>query len=1687
MSLRNASSQPPASWKGGGATPQRARGLAAQWRREVTAARGAAAHARRRLLVAGVAVLFFLCLGSLLWASTWLWPLQPSCLVLVGAGYEENLALPANVQGWQGLQDLADLSSQPSRSPWWGPGWPRLQHAPKELRVGDVWDRGLDSFAENTVIVYFALNGGADAEGAYLLPQDADARPTPENRLRVEQIVARLAQLPAHKNKLLLLDATRIQAYWPLGMIQNDFARELDKLGPRIVAVPNLAVISASAADQRSWASAEWNQTAFAHFMIEGLKGAAGDRGQDARVNGLELYRYVRANVENWAWSNRQAVQTPVLLPRGAEGERRVKQMSLSVTRNHVPADPRQLPAFTPPPDLLLAWQKYQTLASQEPPPQAYTPALWRLYRDTLLRYEQLVCGGGSANAITRLSARLIDLEQAIVKGRRVDLNSLQNTLFLPATAGISTGGPTTQARRDFNELWNAPMPEQAAVWAKLTKGVPDRLDRDVLRLRFYDMLLDRAAEDPTVNVPPGTNLLRLLTDPVAPRPVEAQYLALLIRDMPTPRPPADLIRTSLRSMHAAGQTALSAQFGVYPYSEEVYPWLRSRVEAGDAQRRLAQDLVFASDEASWDKARGLFRQANEQYDLARTDGTAVRAALATRDRILAQLPYYSRWLAQRRQTDSKEQQAAADAVLRDVEQLWQDAHQLAAQLASADPAAIAKAPPGKGEWPVPRGLTAQADVVRQGFERLTQRFLQTTLSLTDANLQVVWRDIDDVLQVPDIDSLLRVQLIANQRRISRQLLIETGPNPEKVPALSQQRYRDRQKEHARTQGRLAIAILGTRWFNEVAGADHENYTQARHRLDTFVVEENWWESLAKVGEQVGACWRQMPVEINRLVQLARTAERPAAMSALRDADRLARVVDGGDSLRILGHPAEEYRHRGLQSLLLWLGQRTWDDHWFAEDPTTDPYYRVAGLLYANDAARFDPRPKERQTEVLALQRRLMQAGGLTILGAARQSFTSEQRFGLDYRVAPAEGAEVPPGFPVVRVEPGKFLEVTDPAAGPRLPREIGAAAAAAGLKVQMRSPVLLEAEAKPPRVPRPESTTLSIHGLYRGQRLQRDTRIELYPLADVITYRQPLPEQGSVAVRADEATISRYGASNGAIAIVLDCSGSMGPPTGEVYGPATKYAEALSALRQVLRRLPKGTTVSLWTFGQAMGPRKTVPDAERTVQRLLAPVKWDPEEPAQLRDLMAKVAYPTLEPWNESPVVRAMVMAKDDLKKATGFKTLLVLTDGMDNRFATDQELNPNKIDIPTFLTQTFRDSGIVVNMVGYKVVNAEMKRAEQQFKVIEKLPLPGKWVTVSESKELAGILERAMRQQLRYFVDREDNVPLPNQNGGTEVSLLGANDQWFPHGLKPRGYKVRVLTDRRLEKDIAIRPADLLLVDLLTRDGKVVYERGLFSRSDFSWKPAQDRSGWLLAVLQNQAVEDGGLEMLLTLERLPDARESMLEMLKPRRVWIEVAPPTNRSTPFSQRWGYRAGYPAPAWALDVPAWPTDGGAPARPLARVWWNPDQETTPAASLDRGADFRKTSELVNRTVPVDGADVRIEGVDVEDHLIEVRPGVKEKQSCLVVRLRHTEGKPVWADLRGLTPAGEEHRLYSQANSYTGLFWPVPKEALAETLSGLRVYSLPAFQRDAERRGYSIEMRDLKSPEASDVRPRPLLFK
>ena len=623
--------------------------------------------------------------------------------------------------------------------------------------------------------------------------------------------------------------------------------------------------------------------------------------------------------------------------------------------------------------------------------------------------------------------------------------------------------------------------------------------------------------------------------------------------------------------------------------------------------------------------------------------------------------------------------------------------------------------------------------------------------------------------------------------------------------------------------------------------------------------------------------------------------------------------------------------------------------------------------------------------------------------------------------------------------------------------------------------------EADPTRFRTPETakTSIVLDGRYRGQRLRWETPVTFHPVAEITSVRFPMPTTGRVAVVAEPAVFGRYGEAGGALAIVLDCSGSMAGEVGSSAEgtPITKYQEATAALRQVLRRVSRGTEVSLWVFGEAMEnasnsnntSESTSP--EQTIVQKLPPTRWDPDDSGLIDRVMTQVAPPALRPYNFSPIVRSMLIARDGLTAAQGFKTLLVLTDGKDNRFDKDVEMNRAKKDIPTALRDAFRNSDIEINVIGYKLPDAEAVAARQQFQVIEELPRPGRFFSVKEADQLAGTLAQALRPNLRCSLQTMGNIPVE----ALTVGRVGDNDRWSKSSPLLGGYKLVTQAGARLEREIIVNRGDLLLVRLTGQD-TVTAERGLFSGDPNPRDRREQSTGWRGSIVRNGRVGEG-VEVWTTLEKLATPKESALEMIKPREVWMEAQPLGASASPIAQRWSYQTGLPAPAWSLRVPAWPM----PARPTLQVWWDAAQEATFTSEVVRLSDFRSTDEIPARPVKVDGLTIELEMVSVETRKVEVSPGVYRDESCLVVRLHYPEGKPYWVRPQGLRTEGAEHRFYKSANKYTGLFWPVTPDQADVTLEGLGLVSLAEFKARCERRGCMIEQPARGTPDPRDKGP------
>ncbi|WP_439630160.1 hypothetical protein [Gemmata sp.] len=1607
-------------------------------------------------LAAAAAVALLTGWALFVWVGRWYSPPRPVGVVVVAAGYETNLGVRLNVYGRRSAERLTDGGNRTLRPV--GP--------PLRLRAGEDWARDLDAAAAGpTVLVYFALHGGADATGPYLICDDADTRLTDRNLVRVRAVIARLAALPADRTKVLVFDATHQRTDVERGAFWNDFARALADLDAEIAAVPNLVVVSASGPDERSWAIPEYGESAFGHFFRKALAGDIGDHPGDSVASLDEAVEQTAKRVQNWARSNRGVNQRPVLLPAGPEGARRAGRVVLG-PRVTIP-DPPPTPPAPLPPAVTAAWATAEGFAAQAYPPGSYAPSEWRLYLEQLLRYEHLVEADDHENA-ARVRAAIRGLEELFRAGPVENLGSLGLALPMPAAIGIDDA-PTAAARAVADEVRDATPTEAAKRWQAALASVAGNPRAEVLlRLGVTRLVLEQAAEDPGFRRAKALPLLAVVLPPVIVSPAEVAFLRLTSRDLPQPGPPEDVLRLALETRMLAERVAVWSRPDGCGYAERIAPFTRSGVGAGDRERLPAQDLLLSPDPRKWADARAGFSAACAAYLDAARVGSSVARALAARDRAFAVLPFVARTIATRQRPRSPDEVRKWEESLATAEAVWADAHQLDRDVRAATLAPNPHEHAG--------GFDDRAAAVQANLDGLVSELVSRSEFLCGVDLPSVWRDADDALSVPFLSADLRSRLIANKRAVSWRFLTQSSGDV--LPPVADATMATWAADESQRTGRLVLAAVGRTRFDRFAGDAGDGYEVTEFRLRTFPVEADGWKSRMAAGAAFVRRFDAAPGVLRGLLDeaAARTGDGP--LGPLADADALARVLPAGVAPHEGTDPTAACRRAFLCRLLTRLAHRTWEEHWFSFDPADEPYYRRAGRLFVTDAATGgDP------VAVRAVRELFARPGGLAVrFGDSGLVLTTEAAVTAAATLAPdGERPAVPSGWAVWRADPGAGLAWGGPAGGPP-PVAVGDAPAA--LTVPLVNQLLVPNEDAPPATPAPVPSRVAVHALFRGQRIAGTLPVTVYPRPVVAENEFPPPRRASLAVRAPQGLIEKYGAATGAVAFVLDCSGSMGAPEGEPFGPTAKFAQAVKVFEEVLRDLPAGTTVSVWAFGQATGPGKTVDDAERTITRVVPPTRWDPDDAKAAEALLKRVRYPALEPWNESPVLRAMLEARADLDRATGYKTMVVLTDGADNRYEKDRVVNPRGKAVPAVLRDEFRGSGVAVHVVGFRLPKAEEALVRKQFEALKELDPPGSFTPAGDVAELEAALRRALRRSVRYQILTPESVLRPGvPDTGLAVGVAGGGDRWFAPGLLPGAERVRVLASPYLVREVDLAAGDRLLLDLREDATGLQVGRAAYAATDFPGRPWAAARDWRVTVAQNQRVGTGTSALVL-MERAFDPAERTLIQPRPKQVWFDLRP-AGDGPPVAVTWAHTPGYPAAAWSVDTPGWPDRaGGGPATPVLTAWWNPDQEPTVASRLDRGIDFRTLSEIGGRKLFADGDPVRVLGAAVESHVVEVAPGVRERVSCLAVRVAHAPGNPVRVRVKGLAHDGTASWYYPAAGRATALFWPVDAAA-AERLAAVELVSLRALRREAEARGFTATFTDLLAPDPADTRPPPPL--
>lgn len=1616
------------SWKPGGNRPKNPQSTTRRaWQRGDRPSAANAGQKRGRVgpfVLAGFATL---ALVGLIVAVIVLWrpPQFPELLVVGPRAYGTLAAHPTATQS-NAATMLAEWANA-------GGDRPKLGADPSTLTDKDGWKTKLNPAAKSLVLA-FAAHGDADPAGPYLWFPSAEAKAVDESqKLRVKEILDRLAGLPADQPKLLIFDATQVPAGWAFGSTHNDFARAVKELDAEIEKVPGLAVILSSDVDQTSAVAEEWRASAFAHFLGEGLNGAA-DRGA-GRITAVDLFEYLKRELPKWSQANRDVEQLPVLLPAGS-GADRAGKLDLAGGGGGTTAKPPAEPEA-----LLAAWDDHWKTAEEiagnaARPPEAFDPLAWREYLDTLLRYEHLLRLGEKPDALER---RLGVLEGQL----RAPAGPAPAFVGQAFPAGKAFGVSPPPAVDDlFRKLWQPPEGStRADVWEEFARS--NRGNEEAAKLA----VAERAVTRITSESPPNAANLKtveqvlsvVLGEGQSARPAETHFVRMLHRHLPEagPRAPDPLVARAIRLRVIAEETAWlgGATDGSYPFAEDVARWIRPGVETADRARQLGEDLLFAADFDSWRKIdTDYFPKAETEYKKAAVDAKQIANAVRVRGTVMARLPYYARWAANYRGTLPA---AEVEKLLAKIESAAAASHAIAKLLADevpADPAAriteIAK-------------LAAAAE---QDFAEVVRIYESEVAGLRNVVHPSNRAAIDNALAVPFLPAKRRAELVRNVRYVSHQLLTKSEqPTGTPAPAVNAQ-------EAATRQGRMALAILGDQ-FPANAKAAEVKQAVVQPKLGA------WWESARLAGEQIGRGFQGLNAAAAEQVAKANAGPLANSRPHFATATHLARTAD--PAAPVANDPPAALLRISRHDLLLGQARRALADGYadFIHGPDDQWYCATAARRFA-DGAKSLVGGDEPNLDAKELDRRLASVRAVEALRPARLvvaapkslDLTDEPEWGFDYTVRPGEPANFPVGFPVAwMVPPGAPFDLRD---GTATKRQV--------------MPEFVEGIASAPRrfrfstakdAPATATAAIGTRVLHRGFLYDVKTALALAGKPSLEIVHNPPTGKAMFAVTADETTLE----GTAAVTLLLDLSGSMADNLAGTN--KKKIEETFDALETMLGKLPRGTNLTIATFW-----------GDTTVHtEVVAKEDWRGNQ-VQLDALMKKVRKITPVEQANTPMagsVRRLLAAGNPAgvwpADFTGNRTLVVLTDGEDN-WENQYKEPAGKVVLDAMLDRA-NDDDPSLHVIFFGIEPAEEKRAVKQFEVLEDPEQfraagrsPAKlYPGVKSANDLADRLREAILPRVNYI--REETVRGKTAAARLPVSLRKRDGIWRPSPpLEPGVYNLWGL---RATQKLDLAPGDRVVLQARRLDGKL----DLFTPpmaadliEPVGWKRDGDDKPAVFLTVPQFGVKDRSqwcdLQFVTTLESGGNrVGEAYLRQPRPLFAWFDVTPVDGKPTGLnpSVRIENLPGLFAPAWKLDVARWDGVQAEPKPPAIRGFWVHQWPAQPGGIIPLNGlqNPDQAFAAAEKNLTVSGIPVSLAGLSVEELFTE---SGQSRGKYLTVRLGYgAPGKMVLVrpgNLKGTKQAQlleERHLYFDAASKYTARFGPLTEEDLANRLE-LQVYSV-----------------------------------
>jgi len=1599
----------------------------------------------RRIKIIALLALIGAVIGGAIFIILLLQDKPKPVFVIVGANPKndaDKLNVPIDPFGWQSaLEFLKRTKTNDSREL----GSPsKVPSTPTELKD---WVKGFPSgYWRAPLVIYIGLHSGTDSTGPVLF-NGGTGPDGKASRVAVKDIITAIKENTADSLlKVLILDPGRLPPDPMYGQLHDDFVFRLKKdLNQAIKDCPNLVVICGTDVDQRGYESEEMQSTAMAQFVIRGLQGEAGTPSNDI-ITALQLFQYIHDQTKDWSEKNRSKPQTPILLPEGQDGIDRAQEMKVTSRTSNTQSTAPAPKKFADPDvieDLDKLWDEHDKLASAAYSPSSYTPRAWRRYRELLLRYEW-AARAGETNTCGALKATLAGLRNTINSGA-VDTKPFESSgNSLAFWAMVHNGGETPKA--PDGPIIPAEPAAQIGYSSKLLDtliaagpgGFPARLPPAAEKLNKAPTPGRRSAE---THLPVMVNHFYQVELKTASPLLPAEWVkAFAVKR---------LAERSAVGLSAAGKPLVDEKItdtmgtSTNPYAERIWPVIHTGVVAADKDRREGEDRLFATAEKETQTAAGKTKAAGESYEKLADSARVYRSALILRDRVLADLPFLTRWISTSGPT-------GLDSVKK-LLTLWNDVHKLNREI---DEFATQPNPTSAD-----KALLDLTRLIAEQFDELSRAFkAECTKASTTGSFQDAWTNIQVLLTCPLIDKKTRMTLLTESWKKSYDL--ETGAKHITTSTPNEAQIQQQLRTAAALRGRMARVSLGTELLDAQATGDSLQKSDAIEslvvKLETLPATEaaKWGDLASEVGTALGGHYQKLGQEL------------PKGTKDLNpQAERFSRMAVAIDSDTTLEPAAVNHRLR-WRDLLIGLAERTVLDHWY--DEGKNPYFADAADAYLKDADKAvtglpagAALPRSKAIELALSAPRLRDTTQPTI------DWTSERERVLKLWI------DAPDNFPVdglataFRGLDGESVLQAGTDSPPLTDRTIQPLGPKSHVMVNSS---IKTVDDKSELSVTNCATTASVY--FRGQLPRQTLPIRVNRRPDLVLL-DPLPKEDekkvSIAIEAAEKL------KLGTVVVLIDTSWSMKEDlNGDAIGNEnkkddwrkgySKYEIAFKSLTKVLGRLPEGTSVRIRMFkGKGDATSRRVYSSDDANE------KWRPgTTDERLKNLMQRLE--DMDPWGFTPLVDSIkeaVLNDFSPKDPPGTKTLIVLTDGIEQSIP-GRPTKAAMIAAHEDLSRLFkRDEFLSVSMqVVQLALGNDVELANELFKNPDLLNDAGcdVWPVTSKDadkgeKELTEALLATIWPKLRIFKRDEPRSTVNGYPFKGWPSVPKTNDRknlnWSPlfESSSPESYHIRPQPPRDNKLlELLTSPGDRLIIRFdPDREGgtglkvhRTLYADYLKAEGRLTADRERDQK-WTASFVENWTDTSQSQARYKARVAIERKERDIIQQTRPDVLWWDVSPKdAGPVEPRTVRITKLHARPAPMWEIDASNWPqaTDKVSDFQGAHVRVWVPNEVSAEKYLPDNPPVLKFNVQPPHST----------------DDKLHVRYGFNESYAfggatampCFVIRVTHPLNQPVHAKLTGITGINAEHRYYKretesktrQFAEYTAIFGPITQTQIED---------------------------------------------